>query len=203
MSGYIEASNLMCEITESISHPGSSSELEIVPPVLEGNKPFILIIASAGSDFEVQVGGGDFMDVVAADLGTDEQFVLSRGDGDRVIFKSSSSNTIIVRWLFKHPRSEDYQSLSVETFEFTQNTTESTIKPPPGSVEMTITDLSGDMTYRYDNYITDGGLITLDNTKISKTYPYNIPAFVGNRLRMDSTSGTVTVSGYWIIGKRF
>lgn len=202
MAGYVETTNLLCELTESISHAGSSTEDVLTPPTVRGKSPVLMIIASASGDFSIKVGGGDFIAVTASDLTTAAMEVLSLGPGDQVVLKSSSANTIVVRWIFEHPRSSYVRSLRTRTVTISQDTTEAAITMPAHAVELVITELSGNLTYRIDDRSYDGGQVTLDSTLVSKAYPYAIPVFPGQRLRLDSPSGTQTLIGRWFIGDR-
>lgn len=202
MSGYIETSNIMCELTEGVSHPGSSTEISIRPPTVDNRQPFIMVIASASADIEIRVGAGQFVDVAAAGLGTHSMSVLPISAGEQITMRAASASAVVIRWLYQHPRSES-RRLTTQTAEFTQDTTEARINVPINAVELVVTGLSGSVSYRVDNYTYDGGIVTLDSSMVSDAYPYNLPAFTGHRMRFDSPSGTITVRGYWIIGHKF
>lgn len=200
MSGYVEISNIMCELTKLIEHPGGAVEMVITPPSVAGRRPFIMIFASASDDFELQVAGGDFRDVVAAAIDTAEMDVVPIGINDNIVITSTNPNDIVVRWIFQHPRANEIRRLSTKTLQLEQDTNEAELIPPANAVELSITDLTDDLMYRIDDRSYDGPKITLDDSMISISYPYNIPVFPGHRLRLDSPAGTVTLRGYWLIG---
>lgn len=195
MPAFVESTRILAEMTQSVSI--STAEAYLRPPKLGNRLPIAFSVASASGDFSVKLGGGDYATVSASNLSTSNQYAIALGVEPTVLTTAASARTGVVRWFYDNPIQEDrYQ---IQTFARSQDTTEAEITIPAKAIELAITRISGNITYRVDDRTFDGGLVTLDNTLISEEYPYNIPISKGTRLRLDSVSGTVTVHGYWII----
>lgn len=195
MAAFVESTRALAEMTQSVSIPVAESYLR--PPKLGNRFPIAFAVANASGDFSVKLGGGDYATVDASGITTSNQFVLALGVEPAILTTAASARTAIIRWFYDHPiNPAKYQ---IRTFNISQDTTEAEVTIPPRAIELALTSISANGTYRIDDRSYDGGVITLEYNQLSDEYPYNIPVFKGSRLRFDSSSGTITIQGYWVI----